>query len=281
MRALEATFYFLDRATVAMDASYNVAFLQMFKALVPAKHRQWRASDKIWAFTPSYISEVIDLATRMGYEIETTPYMGNDTAQQEVETIIAQVNYLGNARRRPDGSVNATGLDERGEWVYLFPFDVLAEFLDISIVSSPLTAKTHYERLGVERTATGDEIKRAFRKAVRAWHPDVNAHPDAAEATIAIRDSYEVLANERQRRKYDVALKLAPQVDGGNAVANEIVWVPPDYLRCGLWKVDVTHALGRMAVEKIHDHYDIVNSAGEIMAVRWDGGNGTPLISWT
>lgn len=61
----------------------------------------------------------------------------------------------------------------------------------------------HYETLGVKRSASEDEIKRAFRKLAMEWHPDVNSDPDAKATFIGIKDAYDVLSDLKKRAEYD------------------------------------------------------------------------------
>jgi DnaJ-class molecular chaperone len=62
----------------------------------------------------------------------------------------------------------------------------------------------YYEVLGVERGASGAELKRAFRRLARELHPDVNAHdPEAEEKFKAAAEAYEVLSDPEQRQLYD------------------------------------------------------------------------------
>jgi curved DNA-binding protein len=60
-----------------------------------------------------------------------------------------------------------------------------------------------YQILGVPRTASQDEIQRAYRKLARAYHPDVNPDPAAEERFKDISEAYNVLSDPQSRRRYD------------------------------------------------------------------------------
>jgi curved DNA-binding protein len=60
-----------------------------------------------------------------------------------------------------------------------------------------------YQILGVPRTASQDEIQRAYRKLARANHPDVNKDPAAEERFKDISEAYDVLSDPQTRRRYD------------------------------------------------------------------------------
>src|SRR5262249_42737523 len=60
-----------------------------------------------------------------------------------------------------------------------------------------------YEILDVPRTATQDEIQRAYRKLARQHHPDVNKDPGAEDRFKEISEAYDVLSDPQTRRRYD------------------------------------------------------------------------------
>ncbi len=66
------------------------------------------------------------------------------------------------------------------------------------------TQRDYYEVLGVEKSASGDVIKRSYRKLAMKWHPDRNPGDDAAEAKFKeCAEAYEVLSDDEKRTRYD------------------------------------------------------------------------------
>jgi curved DNA-binding protein len=61
----------------------------------------------------------------------------------------------------------------------------------------------YYETLGVARDASAEDIRRAYRKLARKYHPDVNKEPDAEDRFKQISEAYEVLRDEEKRARYD------------------------------------------------------------------------------
>jgi curved DNA-binding protein len=64
-------------------------------------------------------------------------------------------------------------------------------------------ARDFYDSLGVSRSASQDEIQRAYRKLARTYHPDVNKDPSAEERFKEVSEAYDVLSDPDQRRRYD------------------------------------------------------------------------------
>ena len=81
--------------------------------------------------------------------------------------------------------------------------------------------RDYYELLGVERSASRDQIKQAYRRLALQYHPDRNPAPDAAANFREIAEAYAVLSDDAKRREYDTS---------GHAGVSER-WSPDDLMR--------------------------------------------------
>lgn len=81
--------------------------------------------------------------------------------------------------------------------------------------------KDYYEIMGVKRDASQDEIKRAYRKLARKYHPDVSKEPDAEARFKEVGEAYEVLKDPEKRAAYDQL--------GANWKAGQDFRPPPDW----------------------------------------------------
>src|SRR5215467_3607983 len=85
----------------------------------------------------------------------------------------------------------------------------------------PTTAnKDYYAMLGVKKTATPEEIRKAFRKAARKYHPDVNPGDKKAEEKFKeISEANDILSDEKKRKVYDQLGFYSDQIDPAAAEA--------------------------------------------------------------
>ncbi|TRM12751.1 molecular chaperone DnaJ [Lentibacillus cibarius] len=66
-----------------------------------------------------------------------------------------------------------------------------------------MSKRDYYEVLGVDKNASKDEIKKAYRKLARKYHPDVSEEENASEKFKEAKEAYEVLSDEQKRAQYD------------------------------------------------------------------------------
>ena len=81
--------------------------------------------------------------------------------------------------------------------------------------------KDYYKIMGIKREATQDEIKRAYRKLARKYHPDVSKEADAEARFKEVGEAYEVLKDPEKRTAYDQL--------GTNWKAGQDFRPPPDW----------------------------------------------------
>ena len=74
----------------------------------------------------------------------------------------------------------------------------------------------YYDRLGVSKDASQDEIKRAYRKMSKKYHPDINKEPGAEEKYKEVQEAYETLSDDQKRAAYD---QYGP--DGANGIGGQ------------------------------------------------------------
>jgi len=75
--------------------------------------------------------------------------------------------------------------------------------------------RDYYDVLGVARQASGEEIKKAFRRLARQYHPDINRSPDAEAKFKEINEAYEALSDREKRAMYDRFGHAGPQAGFG------------------------------------------------------------------
>jgi molecular chaperone DnaJ len=82
-----------------------------------------------------------------------------------------------------------------------------------------MASKDFYDILDVNKTASGEELKKAYRKQALEWHPDRNKSPEAAERFKEVNQAYEVLSDPEKRSAYDRFGRAAFEPGGRGAGA--------------------------------------------------------------
>src|SRR6201985_3716642 len=82
------------------------------------------------------------------------------------------------------------------------------------------TKKDYYEILGVKKSASADDVRKAFRKLARKYHPDVNPGDKSAEEKFkALSEANEVLSDPKKRKIYDQVGFYSDNIDPATAEA--------------------------------------------------------------
>jgi len=97
-------------------------------------------------------------------------------------------------------------------WQLKVSFLMMKQLSRIIILCSFITmlnadTQDHYAVLGVHKSATSEELKKAYRLRARAYHPDKNKSAEATEKFQAISQAYEILNDPVKRREYDAELR--------------------------------------------------------------------------
>lgn len=91
-----------------------------------------------------------------------------------------------------------------------------------------MSKRDYYEVLGVGKSASADDIRRAYRKLARQYHPDVNKAPDAQKKFTEVQEAYDVLSDVAKRKSYDqfghAAEARASAPGGGGAGGPQYQW---------------------------------------------------------
>lgn len=258
-----------------MRTPYDPDFVADLKSL-PATDRRFDGQRKLWLVTPNHGQAVADMILRHFGQSVTVPDVTVVAARPE--TRVVEVRYLGTCKDRGSGEAVAFGWSD-GSWNVLAPESVLRDWFGQEVKPGELL--TLYAVLSIKQTATEAELKVAYRRLAKQWHPDTSREPDAAEQFKIIQHAYEVLRDPLLRRKYDAGLKLAGQTEVSRNYRS--VYGSSDYrspLRCGLILAEGIAKLGKFQLSKIIDWRDITNGMGQSLVTSWPPGADTFEEKW-
>ena len=246
-----------------VNTPYSATFVNELKLLIPATGRKWDASSKCWFVSRDYsdtLKQIIDRA----YNCDVTMPTDIAPASEVFETTF-QADYIANSKNEP------SSVHTNGAWNAKIPETVLRKwFKQAADVNAP---ETLYSVLGLAQTATEKEIKSAYKRAARQWHPDVCREENAREMFEKTKDAYAVLSDHESRNRYNAGLmfeKMASLNMGRRHSSYQSKYSTfTPLLRCGILTVKAKRELGVLIVEEILDWKDIENEAGQIMVSFW------------
>ncbi len=269
----------VDGNMLVYYSSYDPGLVAALKSAVPVSDRKWDPARKAWQIAPAHAQTLVELTQRhLGISIQAPATRGVTATR---ETRILDVRYIGATKDRGDGNRTSFGY-VAGEWNVIFPEAALKRWF--AVETKPGDEATLYNVLGIKQLATDTEVRSAYRRLARQWHPDVCKEPDAHEQFIRIQRAYEVLNDPRSRGRYDAGLALAVTVRLQEAFdVVSVNYRPAGYrppLRCGLIMATGIEQLGRFIVDEIHAWEDIVDIQGRTLVTSWVMGASAPTEEW-
>ncbi len=270
----------VENGMLVLKSSYIHELVQAVKSL-PYTERRYDGNRKVWFVDPRHGKKLvywINLYTGETVNLPSTKNVKSDPVLQMYE-----VRYIGTCKPRDDGSSMAFGLVGK-DWQLIFPELVLRTWFDAG-EPDPTEAQTLYQVLGARKTSTDDEIKTAYRRMVKQWHPDVSKEPNSHEVFIKINEAYEILNDSNKRARYNAGLALQESYEKqsnkqqNNAYKNINNYRSP--LRSGFILLEGIEKIGRLEASKILAWEDIVNSKGQTLVTSWPLGAKEPLEVWS
>lgn len=277
----------IENGSLVLVTPYDPGLVAALKAAIPATERAWSGGRKAWIIDPKHGKVVSDLVSAYLGEMIFIPQ--TISQKPRTETRILEVRYIGATKDREDGARSAFGYCN-GEWSVIFPEDALQDwFLGCSMPQQEAkqTAKplTLYSALGIQKGATQDEIKTAFRRMARQWHPDVCKEPNATEMFVLIKKAADTLSDSKMRARYDAGLALEASVPASSRMHSRTLaqmysngYRSP--LRCGLLIAQGSEKLGRFVISKIERWEDITDSRGRTLVTSWPMDAKTFMEAW-
>lgn len=263
----------LEAGNLVINTPYDPGFVADLKAEVPYMNRKWDGPRKAWLVTPDFYKTMVALIGKYYAVNVILPDLETgkpETAAQEQR--IVECRYIGTTKER--GSGERTALGWTGTWSIIFPECVLKQWFGVD--PRPGGETTLYARLGIHNNATPDEVKAAYRRLAKSWHPDVCHEPDAQQQFQTIQAAYEVLGDTKKRARYNAGLALERTLEPDPA---EVTGYRCP-IRCGNLIVTGTPVLDKFSVTKIDAWMDIQDAFGRVLIASWPMGATAPVEKW-
>jgi hypothetical protein len=177
---------------------------------------------------------------------------------------IYDVTYIGWPKARANGEFVSSGMLADGSWGLDLPMEVMRAYFEnrdpaeqeAQVPTGPI-GPGFYGVLMIPQAATADELKAAFRKLSKMYHPDLSDAPDAATLFINLKKAYDTLSDPALRAKHDAILRMTSTSSDYAPLTTNVVlgasttsnWGPT--YRCGKITIQGTTFGGNVRVQKI------------------------------
>jgi len=263
----------LEKDALVISTPYNSGFVASLKSEIPYTNRKWDTQRKVWLVTPDFYNVIANLVLTH-YRVKLNIQVPIPTkALGFTELRIFECRYIGATKDRGGGERTALGWT--GTWNIIFPENVLKMWVGVEL--RPGGETTLYARLGVRSDASTDEVKSAYRKMAKTWHPDICHDPDASAQFQAIPAAYEILGDPDKRIRYNVGLALEWTLSKKIEDSTAGYRCP---IRCGQLIVTGNQVLDKFNVQKIDSWMDIKDAFGRILVPSWPMGAEMPVEEW-
>ena len=262
----------VENGNLVVKTPFSWDFVNSIKKDVPSHAKKFDGTRKVWVLDPSYSDWLANVIDKVYGKVVTIPKI--QAQDSFVENKVFNILYIGVTKPRSDGSISSYGYNNATkEWDVVFEENILLEWFDLPLTNTRST--TLYAILGIKKTNNKEEIKKAFWRMAKQWHPDHCSEDDAEEQFKKVNNAYQILSNDNLRIRYDAGLALEStlktQTDSGR-------FRPP--LRCGQITIDAEYKVGRYIVKQIKRWTDITNERGETLVTSWSRYDANFVTRW-
>jgi hypothetical protein len=270
---------------IEVRAPYNNSANYAFRDLAPYWKCEFVWGIKVRMCWPELLPGLLEIG-RDYYNTEVEPPIMTSKPQLGL-TGTVELHYVGGRKLHQSYYIKEkndyhSGANQDGKYHVIFPHELLRLYMDplAAHINSTLSDDP-YAVLGVQNTATDQELKKAYRMQSRSWHPDLNpGDRNAHQLMININHAWELLGNPDRRKRYDMGQLLASSARRNQGSDHEFSmlfadsdsWIPPR--RNGIVTVKYDKWGKFWIVNEILGWEYITNSQGQIMvsAYNWDDG---------
>jgi hypothetical protein len=239
-----------------VNSPYNAEFVSLLKAQIPSTGRKWDPSTKCWYVAQQYSADLKLLIDQCyGCDVVMPNVIG---AAPELFEVSFQADYVANCKN------DAASVHCNGGWNARIPENVLRKWFKQVDASAPATL---YGLLGIDQKAKPEDIKKAYKRTARQWHPDICKEENASEMFHEIKKAYDILIDPLSRNKYNAGLMFEAMSKMTPRQSRYSSFTP--LLRCGQLTVKAKRELGMLIVDEILEWTDIENEFGQIMVSYW------------